>query len=210
MLEYIGYLASAIVLISLLMSSAKKLRFINLIGSLIFAIYGFMIKAYPVGIMNASIVIINVYYLYKMFNTKDYFRTLSIDKNSEYLKYFLKFYKNDINKYFPTSDIDVDSSDVSFYILRNVVPAGFFVGNKVNENTLRIDFDYVVPTYRDFKMGEYIYKEQKHIFLDKGYTNLITYTNNEKHEKYLNRMGFIRFNDLNQDDKICYKIELKA
>ncbi len=210
MLEYIGYLASAIVLISLLMSSAKKLRFINLIGSAIFAVYGFLIGSFPVGIMNASIAIINIYYLYKMYNTKDYFRTLPIDKQSEYLKYFFKFYKSDIDKYFATSDVDVDSSDISFYILRNVVPAGFFVGNKFNKNTLRIDFDYVVPTYRDFKMGEYIYKEQKHIFLDKGFHSLISFTDNEKHEKYLKKMGFIPYEELDKDNQKCYKIDLQA
>jgi hypothetical protein len=40
-LEYIGYVASLIVLISLLMSSVKRLRWINMIGSLIFGAYGF-------------------------------------------------------------------------------------------------------------------------------------------------------------------------
>lgn len=144
-----------------------------------------------------------------MYNTKDYFKTLAIDKKSEYLKYFLKFYEADINKYFPTANIDVDNSDVNFYILRNVVPAGFFVGNKVKDGVLRIDFDYVVPTYRDFKMGHYIFEDKKNIFLDKGFTSLITYTDNEKHEKYLKRMGFYRHDEMDNDNKVCYRIDLK-
>jgi len=210
MLEYLGYLASIVVLISLIMSSAKKLRLVNLFGSTIFSIYGFLIGALPVGIMNASIAIINIYYLYKMYNTKDYFRTLAIDKQSEYLKYFLKFYETDINKYFPTANIDVDNSDINFYILRNVMPAGFFVGNREKDDILRIDFDYVVPTYRDFKMGRYIFEDKKTIFLDKGFNSLITFTDNEKHEKYLKKMGFFRFSDMDRDEKNCYKIDLKA
>ncbi len=208
MLEYLGYLASAIVLISLLMSSAKKLRWINLIGGIIFSVYGFLIGSYPVGIMNASISIINIYYLYKMYHTKDYFKTLPIDKNSKYLKYFLKYYQNDISKFFPTHEIDVDGSDLSFYILRNVVPAGFFVGNKYDETTLRIDFDYVVPTYRDFKMGEYLYKDHIQLFTDKGFTSLITYTRNEKHERYLKKMGFYKVKDMCSTDGLCYKYDL--
>ena len=36
LLEWIGYTASLIVLVSLLMSSIKKLRWINLFGALIF------------------------------------------------------------------------------------------------------------------------------------------------------------------------------
>ena len=209
MLEYLGYLASIVVLISLLMSSAKKLRWISLLGSIIFSIYGFLITAYPVGIMNALIAIINIFYLYKMYNSKDYFKTLEIDQKSQYLKHFLKFYKDDIAKFFPTTEIDFENADVSFYILRNVVPAGIFVGNKLEDKILKVDFDYVVPTFRDFKMGEYIYKEKKNLFLDKGFESLVTYTNNEKHEKYLKRMGFYREDSLSTKDLICYKYDLK-
>ena len=208
MLEYLGYLASAIVLVSLLMSSAKKLRWINLLGGIIFAVYGFLIKALPVGIMNTSISLINIYYLYKMYHSKDYFKTLEIDKESQYLKNFLKFYKDDIAKFFPTNDIDFDNADVSFYILRNVVPAGIFVGNKYDEKTLRVDFDYVVPTFRDFKMGEYIYKDKRNLFIDKGYESLITYTNNQKHETYLKKMGFVKDETMCKLELFCYKYKL--
>src|SRR6056297_1798281 len=62
-LEWVGYAASLLVLISLLMSSIIKLRWINLIGSAIFCVYGFLIGSIPVGIMNGGIIIINIYYL---------------------------------------------------------------------------------------------------------------------------------------------------
>lgn len=206
MTEYIGYAASAIILVSLIMSSAKKLRMINLIGGILFTVYGFLIKSYPVAIMNLAISFVNIYYLYKMFITSDYFKLLSIDKQSTYLKYFFNYYKQDIETFFPNTDIDVDASEVSFYILRNVVPAGFFVANKVDKETLRVDFDYVVPMYRDFQMGEYIYKKKKSVFTDKGYKYLITYTNNDKHERYLKKMGF---KEITSDDtRKCYQIKL--
>ncbi|XMB72239.1 hypothetical protein RJI07_09050 [Mycoplasmatota bacterium WC30] len=208
MLEYLGYLASIIVLVSLLMSSAKKLRWINLMGSLTFAVYGFLIDAIPVGALNIATTFINLYYLYKMYNTKDYFKTLPIDKNSVYLKHFLKFYKDDISNFFSTHEVDVDNSDISFYILRNVVPAGFFVANKYNENTLRIDFDYVIPTYRDSQIGKYIFKNKKDIFLSKGFNSLITFTESLKHEKYLKKMGFYKVEADSTEEKLCYRIDI--
>ena len=64
-MDYLGYAASLIVLISLLMSSIKKLRWINLAGALLFGIYGFMIQSLPTGFMNLGIVIIDIYYLVK-------------------------------------------------------------------------------------------------------------------------------------------------
>lgn len=208
LLEYIGYLASAIILVSLIMSSPKKFRWINLIGGILFTVYGFLINAIPVGVMNAGISLVNIFYLYRMYNSKDYFKTLEIDKKSQYLNYFLKFYKADINKFFPNDEIDFDNADVSFYILRNVVPAGIFVGNKHDEKTLRVDFDYVVPQYRDFKMGQYIYNDKKSLFIDKGYETLITYTNNEKHEKYLKKMGFVKDESLCDLNMLCYRYKL--
>lgn len=67
MTELIGYIASAIVLISFLMKNIKKLRVINTIGCLIFIVYGILLgkDGYPIIITNAGIVAVNVYYLIK-------------------------------------------------------------------------------------------------------------------------------------------------
>lgn len=43
LLELVGYFASLLVLVSLLMTSVVKLRVINMVGSLIFAIYALCI-----------------------------------------------------------------------------------------------------------------------------------------------------------------------
>lgn len=68
-IEYVGYAASILIGLSMFMKNIVKLRFINLVGCLLFAFYGFTIKAYPVAIVNTVIVFTNIYYLYKL--TKD-------------------------------------------------------------------------------------------------------------------------------------------
>jgi uncharacterized protein with PQ loop repeat len=69
MTEIIGYIASAIVLISFLMKNIKKLRVINTIGCLIFIVYGILLNfSIPIIITNSVIVGINVYFLIKMKN----------------------------------------------------------------------------------------------------------------------------------------------
>ncbi|WP_291657013.1 lactate dehydrogenase [Clostridium sp.] len=52
MIEWIGYAASICIAISLIMTDIYKLRVINSIGCVLFVIYGFSIKAYPVGVIN--------------------------------------------------------------------------------------------------------------------------------------------------------------
>ena len=65
-IEWIGYAASIAVAISLTMTAIVKLRIINSIGCLLFVVYGLYLKAYPVALANAIIVLINIYNLYKL------------------------------------------------------------------------------------------------------------------------------------------------
>jgi len=63
--ELIGYAASLLVAISLMMSAIVKLRVVNMIGAFTFAIYGVLIGSIPVAAMNGFIVLINIYFLFK-------------------------------------------------------------------------------------------------------------------------------------------------
>ena len=68
--EIIGYSASALVAISLMMRSIVKLRVINLIGAALFSLYGLLIGAYPVAVLNFTIVLIDLYYLRETIKSK--------------------------------------------------------------------------------------------------------------------------------------------
>ncbi len=191
-IEWVGYLASVLILISLLMSSIVKLRWINLAGAAIFAAYGFIIGALPVGIMNLGIVIINIYYLRKIYARKEYFHMVPVDKDTQYFNYFLDFYREDIQKYFSHNNFKVGETTIGLYILRNLVPAGVFLATEEDQNTLRIQLDFVIPEYRDFNIGNYIFEDRKDYFLNLGYNTFHSYAVNEKHEIYLEKMGFKR------------------
>ncbi len=200
-LEWLGYLASLVVLISLVMSSIIKLRWINLAGSALFSLYGFLIGAPPVGFMNLGIAVINVYYLIKIYSSKEYFKLLPIEGSTTYFNYFLDFHKKSLEEYAGKSNFDIDNSDLSFYILRNMMPAGVFLGSKYDENTLKVELDFVIPEYRDFKIGSYIYESRRDYFLDKGYTKLIGFSSNSVHISYLLKMGF---EEKTENGKTCF------
>jgi len=65
--EYIGYLASFIVLLSFTMKEVKKLRIVNMTGCVLFILYGFLMPSIRIGlpiiIANAAILTVNIYYL---------------------------------------------------------------------------------------------------------------------------------------------------
>lgn len=197
-LDWIGYIASLIVLISLLMSSIVKLRLVNCIGAAIFGIYGFMIGSIPTGVMNVGIVIINLYYLSKMYKTEDYYHLLSVETSSHYFKHFIDFYRDDIKRFSNIDDFDIENKTMSFYVLRNLVTAGVFIANEIDSQTLRVEMDYAVPEYRDFKVGKYIYDTHKNLFLEAGYSKLVFSPTNPKQEKYIQKMGFVKTNLKNE------------
>jgi uncharacterized protein with PQ loop repeat len=68
-IEYIGYLASLMVLISFTMKNIKGLRLINMTGCILFVIYGFLMPTLRIGlpiiIANVAIFTVNGYYLIK-------------------------------------------------------------------------------------------------------------------------------------------------
>lgn len=192
-LEWIGYLASFLILTSLLMSSILKLRWISLAGSIMYAIYGFIIGSWPVTITNIATSFINIYYLvkiYKSYKTKEFFRILEVDNNSSYLDYFLDYYEEGIKKSVSDYDFIKRENPIGFYVLRNMVPASLFLGSRYDDNTLLIDLDFAIPEYRDFKIGEYIFNEQKDYFLKRGFTRIISYPHSENFSYYLVKMGF--------------------
>ena len=65
--EWVGYLASVVVAISLMMANIKKLRWWNLVGAVLFVAYGLAIDAIPVALVNFFIVLIDAYYLVKLY-----------------------------------------------------------------------------------------------------------------------------------------------
>jgi len=196
LIEWIGYGASALVALALTMSSLVRLRILSLVGSSIFAFYGFTIGALPVGILNLFIAFVNTFYLIRFFSRKESFKTLIVRPENRYLKYFIEFYYSEIKKFFPDFDkesfcISNESGEpFSFLILRNAAVAGVMLGYR-KEQMVWVCIDFVISEYRDMKPGDYLYRKNKKFFIDHGITTICCKVKNPKHIKYLKRMGFI-------------------
>jgi hypothetical protein len=189
-LQWIGYFASGIIALSMTMNSILKFRWVNIVGAFSFATYGFLIGAFPVMLLNSIIVLVDIYYLHKIYTKKNLFDTIEVNTSSKYLYKFLDFYKNDINRFFPDFDYNPSLNTVSFYVLRNMTVAGLFLAHREGENTLKVGLDYSIPEYRDYKNGKYLYESLKESFRKEGYTRIVAEPSSEIHNKYLIKFGF--------------------
>ena len=200
--EIIGYAASVLVAASLMMSAIVKLRIINLIGSLIFTVYGLIINAYPVAAVNGWITLVNIYYLFEIFSAKEFFQVLEVEYNSEYFKYFVNFHEHDIKKFIPSFSFVPEENRKAFFILRNSIPAGLVCTENRQDNSLFVNLDYAIPGYRDFKTGKYVYQR---FLKEKKIEKIFTNPGNKIHEKYLKKMGFVK-TELNSKPAFVLKI----
>ena len=64
--DVMGYIASALVAISLMMKNIVPLRIVNFSGCFLFTLYGIAISAWPVAVMNGFGCIVNIYHLIKI------------------------------------------------------------------------------------------------------------------------------------------------
>ena len=193
--ELIGYLGSILVAISLMMKSLLRLRLINLFGALFFTLYGILLKAYPVAVLNGLIVCIDIYYLIQMWRQKDFFTFLEVSPKSEYLRAFVNFYKDDINAIVPSYSHQEDPSLLCFFILRNMVPAGLFI-TRVEGDAAHVQLDYVIPNYRDFEVARFIFEDNAAFFTERGIRRFVSDSGSDLHKGYLEKMGFVQEGEL--------------
>ncbi|MEN8191386.1 MAG: hypothetical protein ABFS12_01135 [Bacteroidota bacterium] len=191
--EIIGYIGSLLVAVSLSMKNIRNLRKINFFGAFAFSVYGLIIEAYPVFILNGYIAAIDIYYLIKMNKTKEDFKLVPVlDKKHIYLEQFLEFYSDDIEIFFP----DFRSLDLTklncFFVLRDLRPVGLLIIEEKSGDEIEIHLDYAIPDYRDLKSGKYVFNSEMKYFKTKGYKTLIARTKIKKHQKYLLNIGFIQ------------------
>jgi len=191
LIEWLGYGASALVLISLSMSSIAKLRWFNLAGSVSFAIYGYFIAAWPVMVVNIAIALVNVYYLLQLYTRRDYFKILEIAPGDAYLREFLDFYQTGIERWYPEFSAPPDSQAVVLLVLRNLAVAGVFIGVPEERGSLRIIVDYVIAQFADRKVGRHLFHDNREFFDRRGIRELIVDAASIRNHGYFRSMGFV-------------------
>lgn len=187
-IEYIGYLASALVLISLMMKSLIRLRILNLFGALCFAIYGFIIGAIPVILLNVALVLVNAYHLFrKRAKEKNHIQLIPIASESITNLDFFQMNTHDIQNFF--GDVDIKQCKEIYLIIKNDSIAGIFAGSH-NNDVFDLSLDFVSAVFRDYKIGQMLYKDNTNILLSKNIHTIQAHTNHPEHMQYLLRMGF--------------------
>lgn len=187
----IGYVASALLALSLLVTNDLRFRWLNMLGCLTFIVYGALIGAIPIVLTNSLLLFINVFYLVKIYRTQENFDLVEFDADDQVIEKFLAYYAKDLNDYFPGFRLEANENDIRFMVLRDMAIANIFIAtvNSHGEGIVRIN--YTVPKFRDFKVGRFIFEKEDRYLLSKGIRQLVYHkVHNKSHEHFLKVMGF--------------------
>lgn len=187
----VGYLASILLAFSLLVNNDLKFRWLNTLGCLAFIVYGVLINALPIILTNSLLLLINLFYLVRLYKTDEDFDLIEFKGSERLVHKFLSFYKKDIDAYFPDYRHEERDNALSFVVLRDLVIANIFVATLTQDGTAMVQINYTVEKYRDYKVGKFIFEKERKFLISKGVKQLIyTRIHNKKHERFLRVMGF--------------------
>lgn len=186
--ELVGYLASALVVASLAMTSVVRLRTVSLVGSLVFVLYGALLPSIPIIITNAAVAALNVWFLRKEFAPNRDLGAVPIDAEAPYLHDFLSSHAADIANFHPAFS-GPDAGDFALVLTRDGLPAGALVGTP-DAGRLRLRLDYVMHAYRDSRIGDWLYGKGSKALTDAGFTEVVAQPESPALRNYLLRVGF--------------------
>ena len=188
-IEGIGYLGSILVVVSMLMTSVKKLRIVNTTGSVIFTAYALIIHSYPTAFMNLCLILINIYQLTKLGRKEQNFKLIRGHTDVGIVPYIFEYYIYDIKNYFPYVRVEgLSKCDTAFLVTYETTPAGILLGNMIDDHTMDIWFDYATPAFRDSSVGAFLYR----YLPAEGITKIVFSGKAVGHEDYMLKMGFVK------------------
>ena len=188
LIELIGYLGSALVVVSMLMTSVVRLRVVNTIGSAIFMGYALVIGSYPTAVMNFFLIAINVWHLAHLLRNQKAYDLIDVCLEDSFVAYFLTKNMQDIRTFFPDFSLTGLSADTVLLVCCSDQPASLLIAKTTAPGTLEIALDYATPVYRDTSAGRYLCGQLKR----RGFQKLVFHGNAPKHVPYLEKIGYRR------------------
>lgn len=192
--ELIGYAASALVVLSLTMTSVVRLRAISLVGSTAFVTYGVLIESVPIVVTNVAIAVINVWFLRAELGGRRHLGATAVPVDDPFLVDFLRYHLPDIHRFQPSFDPNAADDTVALLMMRDGLPAGALLG-RLESGVLHVHLDYVTKPYRDSQLSTWLYGSGAGVLRRLGAERLSSEAGTDQHRTYLLRSGFHQSGD---------------
>ena len=196
MLEVLGWVGSAVLVVSLLQTRVLRLRVINLLGSFVLLVFNAIIQVWPMVGMNAALATINLWFIVRMWRERhdgNVFTVLGVRPDDTYLWHVLGVHGEDIARFNPQLDLAAwQEADGDAWLVQKGDETVGVVLAVADGDTARVVLDWVTPRYRDFTPGEFVWRHSR-LLRDRGFRHVVTPPGMVA--PYYDRLGFRREGD---------------
>lgn len=193
-LEAIGWIGSILVVWSLTQARVLRFRWMNLAGSVIATAYNAIFGIWPFFAMNLAIVIINIYWLNRLYRERHdehVYSVLAVTRDNAFLQQVLAVHRDDVAAHepgFAALPID-DARRVTFLITRGDEAVGVVALRDAGDGLGRVELDWVKPRFRNFTPGEFVYRTSG-VLREAGFNRIEVAPHSGTDLAYLTTMGF--------------------
>jgi hypothetical protein len=198
-LEIVGWVGSALLVWSLWQARVLRFRALNLVAAGILTGYNAVLHVWPMVAVNAVITLIDAYHLVRLLRTQDdeqTYEVVPVGPNEDYLRHVLRRHAADIEQHNPGFVWDgAAPRRHALLVLRGSETVGVVLLADAGDGRARVELDYVVPRFRDFTVGKFVYRSGG-LLHELGYHRLLApITRMRDARDYFPRVGFRRAGD---------------
>ncbi len=193
--EAIGWIGSALIVVSLMQARVLRFRWMNFTGSVIATVYNTIFGIWPFVAMNAAIVIINGYWLFRLYRERHdpgVYKVIPLDPEDPFLQHFLAEHARDIATQrpdFAASAMNRDGRRSTYLVTRGDEAVGVVALRHEADGVGLVELDWVKPRFRDFTPGEFVY-HRSDALTAAGFRRIEIETREELDREYLRNVGF--------------------
>lgn len=192
-LEVIGWVGSAVLVVSLLQTNLHRLRWINLVGCAVLIAYNGIAGVWPMLGLNLVLASINIFYLVRAHRQRhdaSVYEVLQVDGDDDYLRHVLRTHAADIARFTPDFVHDPGAGDDAYLVLAGDETVGVTLvrgGQGADGREAQVLLDHVTARHRDRTPGEFIFGPQGPL-AGRGYSRVRTPRG--MRQPYYDRLGF--------------------
>jgi hypothetical protein len=165
-MDVIGWIGSAILVLSLAQTRVLRFRALNLFAAAILVVFNAAVAVWPMAAVNAVIAVVDAYVLIRLARARHDHRAyevVPIGPGEPYLGYLLERNAKDIAAYNPGLAPDVQrvrqDADLAFLTLNQGETVGVVLARRTQRpGEAELLLDYVTPRFRDFTPGEFVFR----------------------------------------------------
>ena len=172
--DVLGWLGSALLVVSLLQTRVLRFRVLNLAACLSLVVFNSLVEVWPMVGMNVATSAINLWFLVHLVRDRHddtAFDVLQVQPDDAYFQHFLSVHDADIRRIHPAF-AGTEPDDLAFQVEKGDETVGVVLVRREGD-VARVQLDYVTPRFRDFSPGEFVWRRSPRLRA-RGFRKVVT------------------------------------